>query len=105
MRERTAHLLEQDRLLEEAEAGAAVRLGDRDPGPAELGELCHDGSGCAARNARACVAELLLLGREGEVHQRDLGRPSTRSAMMLRRISDVPASIVLPRLRSCMCCQ
>src|SRR5207244_11774464 len=48
--------------------------------------------------------QLLLLG-ERELHQRDLGRPSTRSAMMLRRISLVPASIVLPRLRSCAFCQ
>ena len=39
VRERPPHLLEQDRLLEEAEAGAAVLLGDRDAGPAELGEL------------------------------------------------------------------
>src|SRR6187402_659827 len=30
----------------------------------------------------------------------DLGSPSTRSATMFRRISEVPASIVLPRLRS-----
>ena len=45
--------------------------------------------------------ELVLERREREIHQRDLGRPSTRSATMLRRISDVPASIVLPRLRSC----
>ena len=51
--------------------------------------------------------ELVLLGGEREVHEayRDLGSPSTRSAMMLRRISEVPASIVLPRLRSCSCCQ
>ena len=26
-------------------------------------------------------------------------------AIMLRRISEVPASIVLPRLRNCRCCQ
>ena len=46
-----------------------------------------------------------ILG-EGGVHpQRLLGRLSTRSAMMLRRISEVPASIVLPRERSCWCCQ
>src|SRR6266511_4105930 len=44
----------------------------------------------------------LLVLRERELHPyRPLGRPSTRSAMMLRRISDVPASIVLPRERSC----
>ena len=48
-----------------------------------------------------------LIVREGpgghclKGHYRDLGRPRTRSATMLRRISDVPASIVLPRLRSC----
>src|SRR4029079_3964934 len=51
-------------------------------------------------------AERLLLCGEREVHgQRPLGSPSTRSATMFRRISDVPASIVLPRLRSCSHCQ
>src|SRR5947207_1580690 len=49
--------------------------------------------------------QLLLLVGEGEVHQRLLGSPKTRSAMMLRRISDVPASIVFPRERSCWYCQ
>ena len=49
-----------------------------------------------------CLApQQFLLLREVELHQRDLGSPSTRSAMMLRRISLVPASIVFPRLRSC----
>src|SRR5439155_1472049 len=46
-------------------------------------------------------AELVLFRREAEVHQRLLGRPRTRSAMMFRRISDVPASMVFPLLRSC----
>jgi hypothetical protein len=53
---------------------------------------------------RFAPEQVLLLG-EGELHQRLLGRPSTRSAMMLRRISEVPASIVFPRERSCWCCQ
>ena len=45
--------------------------------------------------------QLELLVGEREIHQRLLGSPSTRSATMLRKTSDVPASIVLPRLRSC----
>ena len=65
----------------------------------------QDGSGVRREEGPRLCAQLLLLGGEREIHQRDLGRPSTRSAMMLRRISDVPASIVLPRLRSCACCQ
>ncbi len=67
---------------------------------AELGDLV-----LAPAAVRHDVARLspqrLLVFRERELHQRPLGRPSTRSAMMLRRISDVPASIVLPRERSC----
>ena len=47
------------------------------------------------------IAQQLLILGEGELHQRLRGRPSTRSAMMFRRISLVPASIVLPRLRNC----
>ena len=51
--------------------------------------------------ARLAAQQLLLLG-ECKLHgQRPRGRPSTRSAMMLRRTSLVPASIVLPRERSC----
>ena len=105
MGERASHLLEQDRLLEEPEPGAAVLLRDRDAGPAELGELLPGRLRVGREEGARLRAKLLLLGREREIHQRDLGSPSTRSAMMLRRISDVPASIVLPRLRSCTCCQ
>src|SRR5436190_2201253 len=36
--------------------------------------------------------------------QRLRGSPSTRSATMFRNTSEVPASIVLPRLRSCWWC-
>ena len=52
---------------------------------------------------RGAPQHLLLVG-EREVH-RLLGSPRTRSAMMLRRISEVPPSIVFPRERSCWRCQ
>ena len=81
---RAAGLLEQDRAVEEA----------------ELRKLVASPAAVREHVARLAPQQLLLLG-ERELHQRDLGRPSTRSAMMLRRISLVPASIVLPRLRSC----
>src|SRR5205807_9126966 len=50
------------------------------------------------------VAQHLLLVGEREIH-RLFGSPRTRSAMMLRRISEVPPSIVFPRERSCWRCQ
>ena len=109
--ERVAELLEQDRLLDEAEAGAPVLLGDRDAEPAELRQLGPGVGGClpvavervaVGEPAARLALQLLLLVREGEVHgQRLFGRPRTRSAMMLRSTSELPASIVLPRLRSC----
>src|SRR4029077_5462344 len=108
-------LLEHDRLFDEAESGTTLRLGDRSAGPpktSELGpgrvvpailrrrELRQARSGKALLEEGAGLrAELVLLRRETEIHQRLRGRPSTRSAMMLRRTSDVPASMVLPRLR------
>src|SRR5207249_10759284 len=89
----------------EAESGTTLRLGDRRAGPPQTTEL---GPGRAVRlllEERAGVrTELVLLRREAEVHQRLRGRPRTRSAMMFRRTSDVPASIELPRLRSCARC-
>jgi hypothetical protein len=99
---RTRRFVEH-RLLEEAETRAAVLLRDRRAGPAELGQLRPRRLGRVGEEPPRLVAELLLQRREREVHAAylDLGRPSTRSARMLRRISDVPASIVLPRLRSC----
>ena len=79
--------------------------GDRDPGPAELGELVPRRLRGRGEERARLLAERVLLGCEGGIHQRDLGNPSTRSATMLRSISEVPASIVFPRLRSCWCCQ
>src|SRR5215203_6208047 len=79
-------LLEEDGFVDEAQLGRADLVAR--PAPVREGV------------ARLAAEELLLFG-EGELHQRLLGRPSTRSAMMFRRISEVPASIVLPRLRSC----
>ena len=67
---------------------------------AELGQLLTAPAAVREHLTGLAPQQFLLL-REGELHQRDLGRPSTRSAMMLRRISLVPASIVFPRLRSC----
>jgi hypothetical protein len=81
-----AGLLEEDGLVDEPEPGRA----DLVTAPAAVLE----------RLARLAAQQLLFVG-EGELHQRLLGSPRTRSAMMLRRISEVPASIVFPRLRSC----
>ena len=67
---------------------------------AELGDLVATPAAVREHRARLAPQRLLVVG-EGKLHQRLLGRPSTRSAMMLRRISLVPASIVLPRERSC----
>ena len=87
---RAPALLEEDGLVDEAELGG--------------GDLLSAPAAVLERVARLAAEQLLLFG-EGELHQRLRGRPSTRSAMMFRRISDVPASIVLPRLRSCWCRQ
>ena len=95
--ERAARLLEQDRLVDEREPAAAAILRNRDAEPAELAQLRERGVRVRLEERARLAAQLLLLLAERELHQRDLGRPSTRSAMMLRRISEVPASIVLPR--------
>ncbi len=99
--EGTARLLVENSLLEERQAGPVVLLRDRGAGPAELGQLRPRRLGVRLEEPARLGAKLVLQRCEGQVHQRDLGSPSTRSARMLRRISDVPASIVLPRLRSC----
>src|SRR5207248_1459320 len=119
--ERVTKLLEHDRLFDEAQAGTTLRLGDRRAGPSKTcelwpgrtvpailrrGDLREAPEGVTLREERASLrAELVLFWREAEVHQRLRGRPRTRSAMMFRRSSDVPASMVLPRLRSCWYCQ
>ena len=95
-----AQLLEEHRRVEEREV-----LALQDPDPAELGQLLERRRRRRLEERARLAAEVVLLCAEGEVHQRPLGRPSTRSAMMLRRISLVPASIVLPRERSCWYCQ
>src|SRR5581483_11754079 len=97
-------LLEQQRFLDEAEPGL------RDVEPAELGQVAPAVlAGHPVAVEREAVGqpgvrlllqlELVLVQRE--VHQRLRGSPRTRSATMLRSTSEVPASIVLPRLRSC----
>src|SRR5439155_22612116 len=84
--ERAAKLLEHDRLFDEAEAGTTLRLGDRRAGPSKAGELWPGRAVPAIlrrrdlREARKGVtlleeraslrAELVLLPREAEVHQR-----------------------------------
>src|SRR5207247_1863233 len=109
--------LEHDPLFDKAQAGTTLRLRERRAGPSTTGELWPGRAVPAIRRRRdlrearegitlleeraGLRAELVLLRREAEVHQRLRGRPSTRSAMMFRRISDVPASMVLPRLRRC----
>ena len=89
------------------EPAAAALLGHRDAEPAELGAAPRAArSGFASRSARASRRSSSCSSVKAKSHpHRLLGRPSTRSAMMLRRISDVPASIVFPRERSCWCCQ
>src|SRR5689334_23888076 len=57
-------------------------------------------------SSELCSSDLLRLHLlldliQREVHQRLLGSPNTRSATMLRSTSEMPASIVLPRERSC----
>src|SRR2546423_1437110 len=89
--QRAPELLEQQRLLDEAETRTAVLLRHRDAEPAELGELAPGarvpafaGVGElgdalrreALREIRPPLgAELLLLVGEGEIHQRPLRRP------------------------------
>src|SRR5439155_20175366 len=98
--ERTAELLEQHRRVEEREL---TRLQDSDP--AELAQLLHRRRRVRLEEGARLAAEVFLLGCERGIHQPLRGRPSTRSAMILRRISLVPASIVFPRERSCWYCQ
>src|SRR6185369_7599229 len=73
--------------------------------PAERCELLHRGRRVRLEERACLAAQVVLFRAEREIHQRLLGSPSTRSATMLRRISLVPASIVLPRERSCWYCQ
>ncbi len=89
--QRAPHLLEEHRLLEKAEARAAVCSPRTDtPVQPNSARSAHVRLRVHREIGPRLRAELLLLGREREVHQRDLGRPSTRSAMMFRRISVVP---------------
>ena len=85
---------------EPAELGE-IRPRGRVPALLRVRDLGHalQGQRVAQVVARA-VAQLSLILAERELHHRLLGRPSTRSAMTLRRTSDVPASIVFARLRS-----
>src|SRR5262249_53747734 len=95
-----SELLEEDGGVEEREI-----VGAEDPDPLEFGEPFHRRRRVRLEERARLGAEVFLLGSEREIHQRPLGSPSTRSATMLRRISLVPASIVLPRERSCWYCQ
>src|SRR3954447_8966392 len=106
--ERVAHLLEDERLLDEPE----ICLCHVEPA-----QLCELRPAVVLRTVPVAVErialseprtrlrlQLLLDLVQREVHQRLLGRPSTRSATMFLRTSEVPASIVLPRERSCWWC-
>jgi len=79
----------------------AVLLADRNPGPAELAELRPKVLGFrpCRQQITSGLGDRALLVVQLEIHQRALGRPSTRSATMFLRISVVPPSIVLPRER------
>src|SRR5207249_906926 len=93
--ERAPELLEQERLLEEAEPGAAcfLRHGHAEPAePRELvpgrgvpaclgvGELGHAlGREAVGQEGARLPLELVLLGVELELHYLLLGSPSTRS--------------------------
>ena len=104
--ERPAVLLEEDGLLEEPEPAAAALLGNGDAEPAELAQLARAAPrGSPRGTTRASRRSSSCSGVNAKSISGLRGRPSTRSAMMLRRISEVPASIVFPRLRSCWCCQ
>ena len=105
--ERAPELLEEHGLLDEGEARAR-RLPRRSRRPVQPSSASsfHDGSGFAARKALACSRSASCSGvNVKSIRQRDFGRPSTRSATMFRSTSEVPASIVFPRLLSCWCCQ
>src|SRR5215471_505954 len=99
-----AHLLQEQRLLDEPEPGGGdvcpTHLLELAPAIVLLLPVAVEREAVGQPGARLLL-QFHLLFREREVHQRLLGRPSTRSATMLRSTSDVPASIVLPRLRSC----
>ena len=69
--EHAAELLEEHRSVEKGEVAAL-------PDPAELGELLHRRRRCRLEEGACLAAKVLLLGREREVHQRLLGRLSTR---------------------------
>ena len=104
--ERAPELLEEDGLLDEVEPAPPSSSGIETPVQPSSASCAQVGSGVAARNSRACSRSASCSGvKVKSISGSDFGRPSTRSATMLRRISEVPASIVLPRLRSCWCCQ
>ena len=66
--ERAAELLEEHRLLEEGEAGAAVLLRDGHACPAELRQLRPRRLGCRGEELAGLLAERVLLFGEREVH-------------------------------------
>ena len=126
-RELAAEGLEHDRESGEAHVGAAELLRERDADPTQLGHLppqlpgepvgvvrvaeCpHTAHGRALRREVGDrLGKKLLIFGEYELHDRlpaprrrplQSGRPSTRLAMMLSWISEVPPSMELPRARS-----
>ena len=76
-------------------AGASSAIAARRSG----GNFCRSHSPAALRSA--CCSSVTRTSTVFPSRQRVRGRPSTRSAMIPRSTSLVPASMVCPRLRSC----
>ena len=120
---RVAHLLDEQGHVEQRAAAAAELRRHEQPGPAELGHPRHSASSkprassthsctrsggqCSFRNARAVEVSICCEG-EGRmsIAQPRLrasafgsaGKPSPRTAMVVRSTSAVPPAIVWPRL-------
>ena len=94
MVERAPELLEEHGLLDEGETRAAVLLRDRDPGPAELGELLPRRLRVGGEERPGLLAERVLLGCEGEVHVLVLPAADTP---MLRAAANTSHAVVLSR--------
>ena len=114
-------LLEHDARLEEPESRAAGRLGDRDahdPGIGKCGPQVPVEAVVVGEHALHAfepggvgedlgheIAEILLVGGEGEIHQRSaLGRPSVNWEIRSRCISLTPppkVRMIEPRVPTC----
>src|SRR3546814_548927 len=112
--ERAAEFDVGQRLFDRAQTEAAAFLGHAEPQNSELGHFRPERGigiadlpelvraqpferGAGRQKAADHIDNLLLFFGRKQVHDKRpyRGRPSTRSPMMLRWISDVPAAIVL----------